>query len=337
MKMKRVMFLAAAIMLCGCKDTKPAKITGPQFDCMNTMVYITVTAKDEDTARACIEAGTAELHRLSAIFDRHKPASEISKINSAAGKAVKVSVEVIDVLKDAIEAGRLSGGAFDVTIAPLLDLWQNASMTGLRPTPEQIAAAKALVDYKKISIDEAGQAVSLANPQMALDLGGIAKGFSLDKAAALMKERGALCALINAGGDIVCFNADGFTPWKIGIQNPDLDPDNEIMRVLSLSNGSIATSGDYYRFYEVDGEYSSHIVNPASGSGAKWFRSVTVSADSGSMADALATAVSVMGADSGFEMIEGLPGIESLAVLNDELESEKMSSGFSRLLYQAGR
>ncbi|MGE4285303.1 MAG: FAD:protein FMN transferase [Phycisphaerae bacterium] len=334
MRRKILILSALAVLLCGCKDTKPVKVTGPQFDCMNTMVYITVVAKDEETARLCIEAGTTELRRLSDIFDRHKPASEISRVNQSSGRAVKVCGEVIELLDDAVRAGRLSGGAFDVTIAPLLDLWQSASLTGIRPSPEQIRAAKALVNYNKIIINQSEQTVKLEEYGMSLDLGGIAKGYSLDKTAKLLKDRGALCALINAGGDIVCYSEEGFEPWKVGIQNPDLDPENEIIRVISLANGAIATSGDYYRFYEIGGEYSSHIVNPASGDGAKWFKSVTVTAPTGSTADALATAVSVMGAESGFNMIERLQDVESLASLNNAEESEIQSSGFNRLIYQ---
>jgi len=172
------------------------------------------------------------------------------------------------------------------------------------------------VGYEKLILDANEMTVRFAAEGMKIDLGGIAKGLAIDKAIEAIKEAGGLGALVDIGGDIRCY---GKTPkgqkyWFVGLQNPDLESEEQILFTLKLSAGAVATSGDYQRFVVIGGRHYSHIINERTGSSAEALSSVTIIAGSATDADALATAVSVMGAEKGIELIEKCPGTEAIMV-----------------------
>ena len=273
-----------------------------------------------------------EMERLEKLLSYGDPGSEVAAINCAAGeKAVAVSPETAAVIREALAHSELSAGAFDPTIAPLLELWGFREGDYRIPAPEELAEAAAAVDYRAV---EAGEgAVRLARQGMALDLGGIAKGYIVDRGLDLLARRGVEHALINAGGDVGILGpkADG-SPWRVGIKHPRSEA---LLAVIPWDKrGAIVTSGDYERFFERDGLRYHHILDPQSGQPASALVSVTVVAPTAVQADALSTALFVLGPERGMVLVEELPGVEALLV-NPRLEL-LISSGLRSLVEQPG-
>ncbi len=284
---------------------------------MGTFARVIVIAADERVAEACIEAAFEWIYKIDELMSYHNPDSEISRLNrSAFENPVKVGSLTYQVIKKGIEFGRLTDGAFDVTIGPLVDLWRRCADANTIPTQQQLQEAGSRVGWDKLSLEDGEQTVQFAVDGMQLDLGGIAKGFAIDKAIEVIKESGGLGALVDIGGDIRCY---GKTPkgqkyWLIGLQNPDLESEKQILFTLKLSAGAVATSGDYQRFVLIGGRHYSHIINQKTGSSAEGLSGVTIITDSATDADALATAVSVMGAEKGIELIEKSTNAEAIMV-----------------------
>jgi len=206
-----------------------------------------------------------------------------------------------------------SGGAFDVTVGPVVRLWRRARRRREMPSAERLQAARVLVGYALVRLDPDRRAVELAKSGMRLDLGGIAKGYAADEALAMLRERGVGRALIDAGGDIRL----GDPPpnrrgWLIGVA--PLERDARPSRYLWLSRVAIATSGDTWQYVEIDGRRYSHLVDPRTGLGLTDHSSVTVIAPDCITADSLASAASVLGPDRGLKLIDETPGAAALIV-----------------------
>jgi thiamine biosynthesis lipoprotein len=249
----------------------------------------------------------------------HRPDSELNRVNRLAAKSpVVVAALTFDVLQKAVHYSELSGGAFDITVGPLVDLWRAAADANAPPSDADLAQARRKVGYEKLVLDQEQMTVRFAVEGMRLDLGGIAKGFAIDKAVAALKQGGALGGMVDIGGDIRCF---GLPPeeqryWRIGLQDPtkasdDFAPSRPLL-VLKLSEGAVTTSGDYRRFTEVAGQRQSHIMDAATGRAANQLASVTIIAPAATTADALATAVSVLGAERGLALIKSLDEVEAI-------------------------
>jgi thiamine biosynthesis lipoprotein len=226
-----------------------------------------------------------------------------------------VSDDTIELLDTARQVSELSGGVFDVTIAPVSTMWDFTSGAAVVPDAGEIAEAAALVDYHKVQVD--GNTVSLPAGMM-IDLGGIAKGYIADAVKQYLVGRGVHSAVLSFGGNIVCIGQkpDG-TPWKVGIQDID-KPTGEYMRVAQNFGGSTVTSGIYERGFEADGVYYHHILDPKSG----WpvqneLASVTIFSESSMWGDALATAAFALGTEDGKALIESLEGIEAVFIARD--------------------
>jgi thiamine biosynthesis lipoprotein len=282
---------------------------------MGTFANLTAVADDDETIRKSIEAAFAELVAADDMMSDYKADSELSRLNREAfERAVPVSAELFEVLQASMACNRLTDGAFDITVGPVVQLWRRMEKEGRRPTDEEIAEARARVGCEKLSLDAEAKTVRFAVPGMQLDLGAIAKGYGIDRAIAAMQAAGAAGGLVDVGGDIRCF---GTSPkmtnvWRIGLDDPQGDGD--ILLVLNLTDCAIATSGDYRRFVTLDGTRYSHIINPATSASAGDLTSVTVIAPTAMQADALATAVSVMGRDKGLQMIESIVGVEAVVI-----------------------
>jgi thiamine biosynthesis lipoprotein len=242
-------------------------------------------------------------------------------VNRYAGeKPVPVNPMTFEVLQQAIRFSKLSDGAFDVTVGPLVDLWRQAGEADETPTEEALAEARAKVGYDKLLLDTKAMTVQFAAVGMRIDLGGIAKGYAVDQSVHVMMKRGALGGMVDLGGNIRCF---GRPPqqrdcWRVGLQDPNVAPDDLAgpapLLVLAITDESVATSGHYRRFVKVHGERQSHILDAHTGRGAAQLASVTVIAPDAISADALSTAVSVLGQEKGLALIETLPNIKAILI-----------------------
>jgi len=274
---------------------------------------ITLTAYVSDAA--VLDEAMAECARLEEILSRTVEGSDVWRINHAEGVPVTVSEETAEVLACAAQVSELSGGAFDVTIAPCALLWDFLSAEPALPDAEALAAAAALTDWRQMRLE--GCEVTLPAGRM-IDLGGIAKGYIADRVKAFLMERGVESAILSFGGNIVAIGMKpGGKEWKVGIQDID-KPTGEYMMVVRNLGGSTVTSGIYERGFDLGGVRYHHILEAATG----WpvqntLASVTILSDSSMMGDALATAAFALGEEEGKALIESLPGTEAIFIRKD--------------------
>lgn len=311
--------LLIAVLGISIVSNRPVELESSTKLVMGTFSRIIVVAKDIETARNCIKEAFAEIDNVNELMSDYKDDSEIGIVNkNAAEKPVPVGESTFEVLQRSIEFSKLTDGEFDITVGPSVDLFRAAKKSHIAPTQEQIDKAKSKVGYEKLIIDKTDRTVQFTIEGMRLDLGGIAKGYAIDKAIESMKTNGAIGAMVDIGGDIRCFGvpANRKKYWLIGLQNPNLNMDSSANLVLKIkiAEGAIATSGDYQQFVIIEGKKYSHIIDRRTGSGAEGLSSVTIIADNATDADALATAVSAMGAEKGLALIEKLPNTEAILV-----------------------
>ena len=288
---------------------------------MGTFARVVAVAADSNTAKGCIEAAFAEIEKIDELMSDYKSASEISELNrDGFRRAVKVSKSTYEVLQKSIEFSKLSGGAFDVTVGPLVDLWHSAGDANFLPTDAELQQARSKVGYDKLILDANETSVRFAVKGMRVDLGGIAKGYAIDKAVEAMQKAGAVGGMVIVGGEIQCFGLPqgNQSKWRIGLQDPDKAKDGfdagTTLLVLHLTDGAVATSGHYRRFVTIGGKRYSHIIDPESGHSSKNLASVTIICPSSIYADALATAVTVMGKEKGLALIETIPETEAILI-----------------------
>jgi thiamine biosynthesis lipoprotein len=293
------------------------KITRTEF-LMTTVVEGLVYTNNPKQGEEAITAAYDEIARLETVLDRNEADSDVAKINMAAGEsAVGVSDVTLEVIKLALETGRLTSGAFDITVAPVLDLWGFGTGNVEIPEEDKLQAALQRVDFKQVQLNSEESRVFLTEDMMKIDLGGIAKGFIVDRAVEVLRQAGVTSGSIDAGGDIrVIGEKPGGLPWRIGIRNPR--ERRELVAVVEIKDGAVVTSGDYERFFMHEGERYHHIINPATGMPARGVISVTIVANDAFTADALSTAVFVMGLEKGMALVESLPAVETIIITDDE-------------------
>ncbi len=331
-------FLVMALFVSIAKN-RPFELESGYRPVMGTFARVVVVAKDTEMARKCIENAFSEIDRVDELMSDYKSDSEISLVNTnAAKKAVQVSESTFEVLQRSVEFSKLTEGAFDITVGPLVDLFRAAEESQTAPTQEQIEMAKSKVGYEKLIFDRTNKTVQFTIEGMRLDLGGIAKGYAIDKAIKAMKKTGALGAMVDIGGDIRCFGvpAKGKKRWLIGLQDPNLNMDHSegnLVLKLRISDGAIATSGDYQQFVLIDGKKYSHIIDRQTGTSNEGLSSVTIIADNATDADALATALSVMGAEKGIALIETLPNTEVILMPSGPKPQPIKSTGAEKYIY----
>ena len=304
------------------------------YQTMGTFARMLVVAPDKATAEQSVKAALAVFDRIETLMSDYDPDSQISEVNRRAfAEPVAVDADVFDVLVAAVEYSRLSDGAFDITVGPVVQLWRTARNTAVAPTPEHIADAGAKVGWRHLILDPEHKTVRFALEGMALDLGGIAKGYAIDKAAEAIRQAGAVGGMVDIGGDLVCFGRSlGQNPhWLIGLQDPAAD-EKHLMR-LALDDRAVATSGDYRRFAILNGQKYSHIVNPATADAAADLSSVTIIAPTATQADALATAVSVLGPEKGMALIETIDDVEAILIRSNTPNEYLTTSGAFRYIH----
>ncbi len=311
MKTKRLLCSAAAIILTlsGCGNKALTKEESLTVYAMDTVMELKACG-DEDAAKAALRAAEREILRLDALFRRDSEDSDIYKINHGTAQA---SADTAEIVRRAAEISASTDGAFDVTIAPVMDLWGFYGGNFRVPTDSEIVAALERVGYKNISVG--GEAVTLSGGAQ-LDLGGIAKGFASEKIMKIFVENGISSALVSLGGNV---RALGTKPngekWRIAVQNPD---GGAYIGYLDISDLAVITSGGYQRCFERDGVVYHHIIDPATGYPAdSGVKSVTVIGSDGTLADGLSTALFVMGLDKGTEYWRTHDGFDVIFVTNE--------------------
>ena len=282
---------------------------------MGVPFKIVLHAPSEAAAKRGFDAAFRRIERLDNILSDYDPESELSRLNRTAPSEHPVSVgsDLWAVLHYAQSLSKQSDGAFDVTVGPLSRLWRRARRQRELPSSEMLDEARAATGYAFLRLDEERQTAQLLQPNMRLDLGGIAKGYAADEALAELRAAGLSSALVDASGDMAFGDAPPDKPgWQVGIA--PLNADDPPSRFLHLSNCGIATSGDAWQYVEIDGQRYSHIVDPRTGLGLTDRSSVTVIAADGISADALASAVSVLGPRAGIALIDAIDSAAALIV-----------------------
>jgi len=279
---------------------------------MGTVVEISIVGEDEEAAKKATLQAFQEIKRIEQLMSPWIESSDVFRINQSAGKEwVKVSQETLKVIKEAKEISELSEGGFDITVGPLTQLWRMAREKGVPPLAEELKQKLDLVDFRNVMVDEEGK-VFLKKRGMAIDLGGIAKGYAVDRAFELLNSLGYKNLIVNAGGDLRVGGSKLDQPWAIGIQDPRSS--QKMMARVSVSNAAIATSGDYEKFFMYQGKRYHHIFNPKDGLPPEECQSVTIICKEGMVADALATAVFVLGPGKGYALCQKLKGVDCLIV-----------------------
>ena len=293
--------------------TEPKKIDLHETAMGTTVTFIAFTNArvDETAARAALTQALGEMRRLETLMSEWRDDSEIGRVNSHAGEAVTVSPETLDVVQKGLWAGKVSGGVFDITFQAMSGLWKFGSAEDARPvlpSPAAVAAARKLVDYRKVEVSETEHTVRLAKAQK-MGLGGIAKGYIVDRAARVLREQGLDSFLVQAGGDLYGAGRkpDG-SHWVSGIQDPRAAP-GRYFATIDLDDHAFSTAGDYARSYVLGGKRYHHIIDPRTGYPATACRSVTVWAPDAFIADAVDDAVFILGPEKGLPLVESLEGV----------------------------
>jgi len=282
---------------------------------MGSKFAIAVYAVGQQAADASFKAAFARVSELNRMMSDYDSASELSRLSASAPTKIPIepSAELFLVLKHAQQLSAQTDGAFDVTVGPLTKLWRRARRQKRLPNSARLTDAKTAVGYEKLKLDPEGKQVELLAPGMRLDLGGIAKGYAADEALRVIRSHGISRVLINAGGDVVLGDAPpNKNGWKIGIAA--LEPEAAPSRFLTLTNCSVATSGDTWQYVEIDGRRYSHILDPHTGLGLTTRSSVTIVAPTGMQADSLASAVSVLGPKKGFALLDKFKDVAGLVI-----------------------
>ncbi|HWK07571.1 MAG TPA: FAD:protein FMN transferase [Puia sp.] len=285
---------------------------------MGSPFTITIEAADSMAASIAADAAFRRADTLNGILSDYIDSSEINRLSATSGQGrfVRVSDPLFDILRRSLEAARLSGGSYDVTIGPVVKLWRKARKTRTFPDPDSLRAALRKTGYRYMHLDTLHHSVWLERPGMRLDVGGLGKGFVAQAALDLLAAYGFRTAMVNAGGKIVVgLPPSGKQGWLIGINAPN-EKEEILPGLLSLQQISVATSGDIYQYVELNGRRYSHIVNPKTGIGLTRRRNVTAIAANGTQADWLATACSILSLRQSLKLIRHFPGAALLITEN---------------------
>lgn len=287
---------------------------------LGTLVEIQVRGMDRAEADAAIGLAFEEVRRVDTLFSTYKPESPVWKLNRGSDTLVTLPAEVYALLQRCDTLWQTSGGAFDVAVEPLIQAWGFDGDHPSVPDDDALVSALSRSGWRHLVLEGGGRVRKAVGS--GVNFGAIAKGYAVDRAVEVLRGLGAVEALVNAGGEI---RATGGA-WEVGIQHPRSP--SELLAVVDLQGRAIATSGDYEQYFEADGRRYHHIFDPATGRPARGCQSVSVIAADDAAADALATAVFVMGTRRGMEFLKQNPDIEALIV--DENGALHETPGFGR-------
>jgi len=329
-----VLWLVLVGFACGCaRDAAPSTAASetPQHLRderlkMGTRFEIQVVARDATTGRAAIDAAYDEIDRLEALLSEWRETSQISAVNREAGRRpVVVGPELLEVVERSLEMAALTHGAFDITFASCGRMW---SIDPPRiPSAAEIAACLPRIGSAAVEVSHAESTIYLRQPDVRIGIGGIGKGYSVERAARVLDAHGIEHYLVAGAGDIRGRGRGPERPWRIGVAHPRQR--GEILGWLELADGAITTSGDYERYFERDGVRYHHILDPRTGMPARRTIAVTVIGPEATEIDALATALFVLGPIEGLALAEQLPEVEAL-MIDPDLRQYR-TSGFPQL------
>jgi thiamine biosynthesis lipoprotein len=281
---------------------------------MGTRITVQLEAKDAAKGSAAIDAVMAEMRRIDVLMSHYKPESELSQINlRAAVEPVRVDRELFDLLKLSLHFSEITDGAFDITYAGVGHLYDYRQH--IRPTEAEIQAALPTVNWRNLILDPDKLTVKFAMPGMRIDVGGIGKGYAVDRCIAILESLGFRNALVTAGGDSRIIGDRDGRPWVVGIRHPD-DP-HKIVTRLPLVDTAMSTSGDYYRFFDEGGVRYHHIIDPHTGHSASRVRSATILGPTATETDGLSKTAFVLGAEKTLEIINRMPKFDAIFITPD--------------------
>ncbi len=291
---------------------------GDTQNIMGTVVNVSLWLDDDIKAEEAVAAVMADMRRIDEQYSPFKPTSELSRVNDLAPKAsaahpLPISAELVSIIQKADHYSRLSNGAFDITFASLARYYDYRK--GLKPTDAQFKELLPQINYTFIHLDAKANTVYFDHPKVYIDLGGIAKGFAVDRGAEILQKYGVVHANISAGGDSRVMGDKFGKPWLVGIRNPRAQDKNAVAITLPLENCAISTSGDYERFFiDKDGQRVHHIVNPRTGKSPHGIMSVSVIGPQGFDTDPLTKTIFIMGPEKGLALINSLPGFDAVVI-----------------------
>jgi thiamine biosynthesis lipoprotein len=316
MRQKTLIIIAMMLVLLqsGCSGKASYKKSALLMGTFVEIQAVPPRGMSEESLQQALEGAFREIRKVEKVFSLYDAGSELRQLHvHGVDRPYKVSHAFVAVLKKAFEYHHLTQGAFDISIAPLAEFWRDAATSGRMPEDAALAPIRDLVGMERVILDEENGTVALP-AGMKLDFGGLAKGYAVDTSIAGLRHNGITTAVVSAGGDMYCLGngLDG-VGWRIGIRHPEERSD--YVATLILRDRAVATSGSYERYYRVNDTTFSHIIDPHTGMPlVDPPASVTVVADDCSTADALATAVYVLGSEKGIELLDSLPYAEGVII-----------------------
>jgi thiamine biosynthesis lipoprotein len=325
-----ILLILILISLTGCGDKEPVRYQSEFIMLFDTVTRIVgyAKSKEEFTEYAqIIHDNLEEYHKLYDIYNDYEGINNIKTINDNAGiKPVKVDKKIIDLIKFSKDLYEKTNGKTNIAFGAVLSIWHEYRTIGIEdpanaalPSEEELRIASEHTNIEDIVIDEEHSTVFLSDPLMRLDVGAVAKGYATEQVSKIAKERGMNSALLSVGGNVRAINNNVTSnePWNVGIQNPDTQAEESVIKIVKLDDSSLVTSGDYERFYVVDGEKYNHIINPDTLYPAKYFTAISIICKDSGVADALSTAVFCMPFEEGLEFINSLPETEAMWIFSD--------------------
>ena len=293
---------------------------------MGTAITVELWHEDDTQGRRLIGRILSEMQRIDRLMSTYKPDSELSVVNKKAARGpVAISKELLSLIDRALEYSRITSGAFDITYASAGKYYDYRNSK--RPNDSQLREALPAIDYHHVSIDKSASTIEFLHPGVHIDLGGIAKGYAVDRGMEILARAGVTTALITAGGDTRVVGKRWDRPWHIGIRNPR--DEKNIVSMIPLENSAISTSGDYERFFEEDGVRYHHILNPETGKSTHGVLSSSIIGKQATDTDALSTSVFVLGVEKGLQLIDSIADTE--AVIIDNKGDMYYSAGLARV------
>ena len=305
---------------CACSAASPIPQAGAIVErarvSMGSELRITASTADSAGAAKAIDVVFAEFDRLEALMSVWKPGSDVERINAAAGDhPVPVTGEVRSVLRTAAEVSEWTGGKFDVTFGVLSGLWRfDHDQDNRVPDIADVRSRLPLIDYRSLVVDDAAGSVFLKKKGMRVNLGGIGKGYAIDRGVEILRRSGFSNFMIQAGGDLFVSGLKDGRPWRVGIQDPR-GAGGKIFAAIDLTDSTFSTSGDYERSFVKDGRRYHHIIDPDTGEPSQaGCRSVTILTTTAVLADGLSTGVFLLGPEKGMALVQRLPNVDAVIV-----------------------
>ena len=312
------------------------------FDTVTRIVGYSESKEEFKEYSQIIHDDLKEYHQLYDIYNDYEGVNNIKTINDNAGiKPVKVDKRIIELLKFSKELYEKTNGKTNIAFGSVLKIWHKYRNEGIEdpenaslPTDEELKIANEHTNIEDMIIDEENSTVFLKDPLMSLDVGAIAKGYATEQASKMARDSGMHSGLLSVGGNVRAINNNATTnePWNVGIQNPDREAEKSVIEVVKLDDSSLVTSGDYERYYTVDGEKYNHIIDPDTMYPARYFTAVSIISKNSGVSDALSTAIFCMPFEEGLEFINSMPETEAMWIFSDK--TIKYSDNFESFIKQ---